>query len=63
MTTLRVGLASGIPTAGRMRGFTLLLVGALSFFPGFVEGILIYCRIFPSKYVKKRGPVTTLFQR
>jgi hypothetical protein len=63
MTTLGVGLAFGIPAACGMRGFTLLLVGALLLFPGLVQGIAIYCRIFPSKYVKRRGAVTTLFQR
>jgi hypothetical protein len=63
MVTLGVGLAFGIPAACGMRGFTLLLVGTLLLFPGFVQGIVIYCRIFPSKYVKKRGPVTTLFER
>jgi hypothetical protein len=63
MTTLGVGLAFGIPAACGLPGYTLLLVGALLLFPGLVQGISIYCRIFPSKYVKKPVPVTTLFQR
>jgi hypothetical protein len=63
MTTLGVGLAFGIPAACGLPGYTLLLVGALLLFPGLVQGISIYCRIFPSKYVKKPVPVATLFQR
>ena len=63
MTILGVGLAFGIPAACGIRGYTLLLVGALLLFPGFVQGIIIYCRIFPSKYVRRVGTGTSLFQR
>ena len=63
MTTLGAGLAFGILIACGIRGFTLLLVGTLLLFPGFVQGIIIYCRIFPSKYVRRIGTVTSLFRR
>jgi hypothetical protein len=63
MTALGGGLAFGIPAACGIRGFTLLLVGLLLLFPGLVQGIALYCGIFPSRYVRKVGTVTSLFQR
>jgi hypothetical protein len=62
-TALAVVLAYGVPALLGIQGYTLLLVGTLFLFPAFTQGILIYCAILPSKYVRRDGAVTTLSHR